>query len=112
DLLAMRQISKSELCATARVSPGHLADMLHRAKGASPEVVRRLAAAFGCSDATLAPELAGFAAPGRDRAGSRGGRSGCAGDHRPLGVGDDDVVEEPEPDCRGAGDQVRGGLPV
>lgn len=57
-LLAARCMSKSELCAAADVSAGHLADMLHRrTKGASPTLVRRMADALGCAPGAIAPEL-------------------------------------------------------
>lgn len=63
DLLTLQCLSKARLCSAAGVSPGHLADMLHRGKGASPAVVHRLAAVLGCADSTLAPELGGFTPP-------------------------------------------------
>jgi hypothetical protein len=59
DLLDKACISKAELCEAAGVKPGHLSDMLHRTTGASPAVVRRMAVALGCVEATIAPELAG-----------------------------------------------------
>jgi hypothetical protein len=58
DLLDARCMSKSELCRLAEVTPGHFADMLHRrTKGASPALVRRMAAILDCKPETIAPEL-------------------------------------------------------
>lgn len=57
DLLARACLTKAELAAAAGCSAGHLADMLHRGKGASPTVVRAMATALGCSAETIAPTL-------------------------------------------------------
>lgn len=71
DLLDKACISKSELCEIAGITPGHLADMLRRQKGASAAVVREMAVALRCRPETIAPELtAQFVAvrPGDDEA--------------------------------------------
>lgn len=58
DLLLARCMSKTELWQAAGITSGHLADMLHRrTKGASPEIVRKMADALSCHPATIAPEL-------------------------------------------------------
>jgi hypothetical protein len=57
DLLNKACMSKVELCAAAQIGTGHLADMLYRRKGTSPEVVRRMSAALRCNPETLAPAL-------------------------------------------------------
>lgn len=63
DLLLIRCVSKGELAEAAKISTGHLADMLYRQKGASPETIRKMAGRLGCKPGTLAPELSGqFAA--------------------------------------------------
>lgn len=57
DGLDARCMSKQELAAAAGITPGHLADMLHRDKGARPEVVRAMATALRMSPETIAPTL-------------------------------------------------------
>lgn len=57
DMLARACLTKRELADAAGISPGHLADMLHRDKGASPTAVRAMATALGCSPETIAPTL-------------------------------------------------------
>lgn len=59
DLLLIRCVSKGELAAAAGITTGHLADMLYRQKGASPETIRKMAGRLGCKPSTLAPELSG-----------------------------------------------------
>lgn len=57
DALIIRCISKQELCAAAGITSSHLADMLHRDKGARPEVIRAMATRLGVNPATIAPTL-------------------------------------------------------
>lgn len=57
DGLRRQCISKQELCHTAGITPSHLADMLHRDKGARPETIRAMAAALDMSPETIAPTL-------------------------------------------------------
>lgn len=52
-------ISKAELCEAAGITPGHLADMLRRQKGASPALVRRMSVATRAPEEAIAPELSG-----------------------------------------------------
>lgn len=59
DILDRRPMSKQELAEAAGITPGHLADMLHRDKGARPEVIRAMALALEVSPATIAPSLTG-----------------------------------------------------
>lgn len=59
-LLDREALSKSDLCTAAGVKAGHLTDMLRRQKGASPAVVRRMAAALRCKPEVIAPELSGL----------------------------------------------------
>lgn len=57
DLLRKATLSKSELAAAADITPSHLADMLHRDKGASEQTIRAMATALDCDPATIAPTL-------------------------------------------------------
>lgn len=57
DQLDRLGMSKGTLCEGAGVSPGHLADMLHRAKGVSIELVNEMATVLRCRPGTIAPEL-------------------------------------------------------
>lgn len=57
DLLLKACISKQELCEAADITPGHLADMLRRDKGAAPATVRAMALALGVRPETIAPAL-------------------------------------------------------
>jgi hypothetical protein len=57
DFLAKIPMAKAELCEAVSITSGHLADMLHRGKGASEETVRQMALALRCSPESIAPEL-------------------------------------------------------
>lgn len=50
-------VSKSELADEAKITTGHLADMLYRCKGASEPTIRLMAARLHVEPATIAPEL-------------------------------------------------------
>jgi transcriptional regulator with XRE-family HTH domain len=73
-LLAARGWLKRAVADQAGVTPGFLADLLAHRRGASPDVVARLAAVFEVPPAALFPEIVGWVAPLPDRQGVRGER--------------------------------------